>query len=240
MKFNKITSFVVVSLVLAVGGMAYLQLDGSQQPDDESGNLAEYDNDSASSANSSSSSDSPSSNSATNTRKAPDNKSLVKKYSDESIDKDDEFQFIFSPEAPSLWPLAMPEKQIEIDRRNQIQAWLIDIKRELISSLTLGEKLNLYIPQTKRQLTITLKSVKQGRYSESRIASIDGSVETYSAYFTLGETSLYGTIETPEGIFHVEKRNADDGIIYAASEIRKNLDYSINDAVSVTNPEKIL
>lgn len=230
MKFNRITSFAVVSLVLGIGVIAYLQLNGSLQPDDGSENVAKHQKDSANTAQ----------NIAANNTKASNNKTLIKKHNHETVDSDDEFQFIFTPEAPSLWPLDTPQQQIELNRRNQIQAWIIDIERQLIDSLTLGEKLNLYIPQTKRRLTITLKSVKQGRYSESRIASIDGSTEAYSVFFTLGEATLYGTIETPEGIFHLEKRNSEDGVIYAASEIRKGLDYSVSDAVPVSNPENSL
>lgn len=230
MKFKRITSYAIVVLALGVGVIAYLQPIGSRYSKDEDANFTKHEK-------------VPSNNTqniaAINT-KVSHNKIVVDKHSDEDVDSDDEFQFFFTPEVPSLWPLDTPKAQIELNRRNQIQAWNIDIKRELIDSLTLGKKLNLYIPQTKRRLTITLKSIKRGRYSESRIASIDGSAELYSAYFTLGEASLYGTIETPEGIFHLEKRNAEDGVIYAASEIRKGLDYSVSDAVSVSNPESIV
>jgi hypothetical protein len=151
-----------------------------------------------------------------------------------SFNNTDPFEFIFTPSAPSLWPLNQHYEQIEIKRRNHFNALAIDFKRDLIANLFLGEKLNLYIPQTQRSLTITLISIQQGKYSESRIARVDGNEDLYSAYFTLGETSLYGSIETPEGTFHIEKRNSDDALIYAASEIRKNLDYSVSDAVSVS------
>lgn len=151
-----------------------------------------------------------------------------------TLSSTDQFEFIFTPSAPALWPLNQHYNQVEIKRRNRFNALAIDIKRDLIENLSLGEKLNLYIPQTQRSLTITLSSIQQGKYSESRIAGVDGTKDRYTAYFTLGNTTLYGTIETPEGSFHIEKKETEDAVIYAASEIRKNLDYSVSDAVTVS------
>jgi hypothetical protein len=229
MKFNKVTFIAVTGIIVGIGFIAYLKPDGSLVRLNWSADTAAQDTQLSSSEQNMSSH--VSNNSPT---------AIVEQGQEVSDTSDADFQFIFTPSAPVLWSLEVPQRQIEIKRRNNINASIIDIERDLLDNLTLGEQLNLYIPQSKRRLTITLKSIKLGRYSESRIASVDGANGAYSAYFTLGKSSLYGSIETPEGVFHVEKRYTDEAVIYAASEIRKGLDYSVSDAIGVSLPENIL
>jgi hypothetical protein len=229
MKFNKVTFIAVTGIIVGIGFIAYLKPNGSLVRLNWSADTAAKDTQLSSSEQNMSSH--VSNNSPT---------AIVEQGQEVSDTSDADFQFIFTPSAPVLWSLEVPQRQIEIKRRNNINASIIDIERDLLDNLTLGEQLNLYIPQSKRRLTITLKSIKLGRYSESRIASVDGANGAYSAYFTLGKSSLYGSIETPEGVFHVEKRYTDEAVIYAASEIRKGLDYSVSDAIGVSLPENIL
>lgn len=225
MKFNKVIFIAVMGVMATIGFLAYFQPNSSVTQLNWSLDKTVQDTQLSQTNH----------NISSNVPKTPSY--VIAEQGHESRDKD---AFVFTPSAPILWPLEASQRQIEIKRRNKINALIIDLKRDLLDNLTLGEQLNLYIPQTQRRLTITLKSIKQGRYSESRIATIDGANGAYSAYFTLGKTTLYGSIETPEGIFHVEKRDANDAVIYAASEIRKNLDYSVSDAVAISLPENTL
>jgi hypothetical protein len=165
-------------------------------------------------------------------------KNKVKPPSDQEPDQNTLTDFIISPDASELWPIILQKEPIVVQRHNQISAWKIMLDRQLIDDLEHSEQLNLYIPQTERRVTITLNSTKSGRYSRSKIATIDGTGGAYSAYFTLGSETLYGSIETPEGVFHIEQNNKGEAMIYAASEIRENLDYSISDAVVVSPPIK--
>ena len=165
-----------------------------------------------------------------------DQKNEVKPPTARQRDNNTPIDFIISPDASALWPIMLSKEPVIVQRHNQISAWKIDLDRLLIEELEPGEQLNLYIPQKARRVTITLNSIKSGRYSQSKIATIDGSDGAYSAYFTLGTDTLYGSIETPEGVFHIEQNRAGEAMLYAASEIRENLDYSVSDAVLVSPP----
>jgi hypothetical protein len=229
MLFNRVTLIAVTVVILGIGFIAYLQPNGSLQQFDLSEGIVGKESNVSHLGHNTLPNDPIS---------GP--KGALKKGEDIVGNDEAEFQFIFTSSAPELWPLEAPMRQVEIKRRNQIKAWVIDINRDLIENLIVGEQFNIYIPQTERRLTMTLKSVKRGRYSESRIASIDSSGQSYATNFTLGKSTLYGAIETPEGIFHVEKRNGDEAVIYAGSEVTKNLDYSISDVVPAPNLENVI
>jgi hypothetical protein len=113
-------------------------------------------------------------------------------------------------------------------RSDITDAELVSYKREVIRNLSIGSTIEVPIPQLHQTLSILITSSDLLSSGNVSMRGHLRSNEIFSFVMTLGESSMFATIGTPEGIYNVSGNKNSAWIIPAAS-LKKQMNTDILD-----------
>lgn len=144
---------------------------------------------------------------------------------------------------PALWALADEPGLVILQRAHQIHAQAIALDEVFLKTLKVGDGFSVRIPQTQRVLTASVTDKRLSQFSETLFAEVDGSTGSLHIQLTFSASSVFGNIETPEGVYVLEKQTDKMNgvaVIFDQNEIYDQLDYAESDAIELSRrPQKI-
>ena len=154
--------------------------------------------------------------------------------------------FDLSPrsDARPLWTSSEDDRVVTIQRAVSISARRVYMDDAVLSLLEPGDSFIMQIPQSARLLSATVLDRKMNTYSTTLFATVDGSKGLFHAQVTFSGASIFAEVETPEGIFILEKQagqTEDEAFIYNQAEIYQHMNYAESDAIPLEfRPEVVL
>lgn len=133
-----------------------------------------------------------------------------------------------------IWKSFDGDEPVILERAHPIIARRIELDRVALDSLRVGDAFILHIPQTARRLSATVKNRVRNQHSETILARVHVLERAFTVQFTISETSVYGNIETPEGVYILEQQSdfmKGVAVIFSEREIYQNLEYTESDAI---------
>jgi len=133
---------------------------------------------------------------------------------------------------PSLWQTSENQHNPPILRSDIDDAVLVSYERAVINQLAIGSIVEIYIPQLDQSINIL---VTHSDLLASGNVSFRGHLESNSLFsfvMTLGETSMFATIGTPDGIFNVSG-NQDSAWVIPAASLKKQMNTEMLDYRSI-------
>ena len=135
--------------------------------------------------------------------------------------------------ARPIWDLGDSDNLVILQRAHPIYAQRVEFDRSVLAGLKVGDGFSMHIPQTARILSAIVVERVGNRHSETLLASAYVLEESYAVQITFSGDSIFGNIETPEGVFILEQQVGvleGAAVIFGEKEIFQNLDYRESDA----------
>jgi len=134
----------------------------------------------------------------------------------------------------TIWGQGESNGLVILERAHPVYAQRVELNRNVLARLKVGDEFSMRIPQTSRILLATVIEWVHNQHSETLLARVSMLDRIYAIQITISAESVFGNIETPEGVFVLEQQaNVLEGsaVIFSEKEIYQNLDYRESDAI---------